>query len=85
MDFGQRQWLFQGRQCVLHPFLDPCRARSCADSASADPGNGQTLGSLPEMTVEDTKQAVNHAHEALKTWRQKSEYERAAILTKIFQ
>ncbi|GJN90212.1 hypothetical protein Rhopal_003211-T1 [Rhodotorula paludigena] len=50
-----------------------------------NPGNGQTLGSLPEMTVEDTKQAVNHAHEALKTWRQTSEYERAAILTKIFQ
>ncbi|BGP41379.1 hypothetical protein JCM10449v2_005357 [Rhodotorula kratochvilovae] len=50
-----------------------------------NPGNGQVLGSLPEMTVDDTKQAIQHAHEALKTWRKTSEYERAAILQKIFQ
>lgn len=43
------------------------------------------LGTLPEMTVKDTKEAVNHAHEALKSWRKTSEYERSAILTKIFQ
>ncbi|GAA5858753.1 hypothetical protein JCM1840_006542 [Sporobolomyces johnsonii] len=50
-----------------------------------NPGTGEKLGSLPDMTVEDTKQAVKHAHEALKTWRKTSEYERSAILQKIFQ
>jgi len=43
------------------------------------------MGSLPEMGVDDVKQAVKHAAEALKTWRKTTEYERAAILTKIFQ
>ncbi|GAA5938315.1 hypothetical protein JCM1841_006304 [Sporobolomyces salmonicolor] len=50
-----------------------------------NPGTGEKMGSLPDMTVEDTKQAVKHAHEALKTWRKSSEYERSAILQKIFQ
>ncbi|GAA5971069.1 hypothetical protein JCM21900_003611 [Sporobolomyces salmonicolor] len=50
-----------------------------------NPGTGEKMGSLPDMTVEDTKQAVKHAHEALKTWRKTSEYERSAILQKIFQ
>lgn len=43
------------------------------------------MGSLPDMGVEDVKKAVQHAHEALKSWRKTSEYERAAILNKIFQ
>ncbi|GAA5993666.1 hypothetical protein JCM10908_000670, partial [Rhodotorula pacifica] len=50
-----------------------------------NPGTGKVLGTLPEMTVRDTKEAINHAHEALKSWRKTSEYERSAILTKIFQ
>uniref|UniRef100_A0A0K3C7I0 Succinate-semialdehyde dehydrogenase n=1 Tax=Rhodotorula toruloides TaxID=5286 RepID=A0A0K3C7I0_RHOTO len=50
-----------------------------------NPGNGQVLGTLPEMTVEDTKEAVKVAHEALKSWRKTTETERAAILNKIFQ
>jgi len=53
--------------------------------ARADPGNGEVLGSLPEMTVADTKEAIQHAATALKSWRKTSEYERAAILQKIFQ
>lgn len=50
-----------------------------------NPGTGKVLGTLPEMTVQDTKEAINHAHEALKSWRKTSEYERSALLTKIFQ
>ncbi|GAA5907854.1 hypothetical protein JCM8208_001963 [Rhodotorula glutinis] len=50
-----------------------------------NPGNGKVLGSLPEMTVADTKEAIQHAATALKSWRKTSEYERAAILQKIFQ
>ncbi|BGP17661.1 hypothetical protein JCM10213v2_005698 [Rhodosporidiobolus nylandii] len=50
-----------------------------------NPGNGQVLGKLPDMTVEDTKVAVKHAADALKSWRKTSEYERAAILQKMYQ
>ncbi|GAA5825036.1 hypothetical protein JCM11251_006070 [Rhodosporidiobolus azoricus] len=50
-----------------------------------NPATGATLGKLPDMTVEDTKEAVKHAHTALKTWRKTSEYERAAILQKMHQ
>ncbi|CEQ41568.1 SPOSA6832_03294 [Sporobolomyces salmonicolor] len=64
------------------------RATSTGNGPAAalpNPGTGEKMGSLPDMTVEDTKQAVKHAHEALKTWRKSSEYERSAILQKIFQ
>ncbi|GAA5972134.1 hypothetical protein JCM11641_002510 [Rhodosporidiobolus odoratus] len=50
-----------------------------------NPGNGKVLGTLPDMTVEDTKQAVKHAHQALKSWRKTSEFERAALLRKMYQ
>ncbi|KAK4050570.1 hypothetical protein OIO90_005037 [Microbotryomycetes sp. JL221] len=50
-----------------------------------NPGNGQKIGTLPDMTLEDTKQAVEYASEAFKTWRNTDEYERAAILTKLFK
>ncbi|KAK4052096.1 hypothetical protein OIV83_002390 [Microbotryomycetes sp. JL201] len=50
-----------------------------------NPGNGQQIGSLPDMTLDDTKEAIDCASEAFKTWRETSEYERAAILTKLFK
>lgn len=37
------------------------------------------------MTLADTKEAIEHASEAFKTWKKTSEYERAAILTKMFK
>lgn len=49
-----------------------------------DPGNGKVIGALPDMGVEDVKVAVKHASEAFKSWRKTSEYERAAILNKMF-
>jgi succinate-semialdehyde dehydrogenase/glutarate-semialdehyde dehydrogenase len=36
------------------------------------------------MGVEDVKVAVKHASEAFKSWRKTTEYERAAILNKMF-
>lgn len=50
-----------------------------------DPGTEEVLGSLPEMGVAETKLAIDHAAKAFETWSQTSEYERAAILTKMFQ
>lgn len=37
------------------------------------------------MGLEDTKVAIDHAHEAFATWGKTSEYERAAILNKLFK
>jgi len=37
------------------------------------------------MTLADTKQAIEHAEEAFKSWRKTTEYERAAILTTLFK
>lgn len=56
-----------------------------ADLAGADPGNGKKLGKLPDMGLADTKEAIEHAHKAFATWGKTTEYERAAILNKLFK
>ncbi|SCV70277.1 BQ2448_1671 [Microbotryum intermedium] len=50
-----------------------------------NPGTGKEIGTLPDMGLEDTKQAIDRAYEAFETWGKTSEYERSKILTKIFQ
>lgn len=37
------------------------------------------------MGLEDTKIAIQHAHDAFATWGKTTEYDRAAILTKLFK
>lgn len=37
------------------------------------------------MGLSDTKKAIDHAEEAFKTWSKTTEYERAAILNKMFK
>ena len=37
------------------------------------------------MTLADTKEAIEHATQAFKSWKKTSEYERAAILNKMFK
>lgn len=75
-------------QCVsLHEVSGRChQVMWGADSlTSSDPGTGETIGSLPDMGLSDTIQAINHAEEAFKTWSKTTEYERAAILNKMFK
>ncbi|KDE07397.1 hypothetical protein MVLG_02264 [Microbotryum lychnidis-dioicae p1A1 Lamole] len=50
-----------------------------------NPGTGKEIGTLPDMGLEDTKQAIDRAYEAFQTWGKTSEYERSKILTKMFQ
>ncbi|KAM0786709.1 hypothetical protein ACM66B_002151 [Microbotryomycetes sp. NB124-2] len=49
------------------------------------PGTGKVIGKLPNMTVQDTQDAIAHAQTAFDSWKQTSEYERAALLNKLFQ
>lgn len=51
----------------------------------SNPGNGKEIGSLPEMGLNDTKLAIENAHSAFATWGKTTEYERAAILTRLFR
>jgi succinate-semialdehyde dehydrogenase/glutarate-semialdehyde dehydrogenase len=42
--------------------------RSHPTDAASDPATGEELGTVPELGVEDTKKAIQHAAEAFKTW-----------------
>lgn len=54
--------------------------RSCAD-----PGTGKKIGSLPDQSLEDTRKAIDVAYDAFSTWKNTSEYERHAVLLKLFK
>ncbi|AUU04781.1 NAD-dependent succinate-semialdehyde dehydrogenase [Raoultella planticola] len=49
-----------------------------------NPANGEVLGSVPKMGVEETHDAIQAAHRALPAWRQLTAKERAAILRRWF-
>ena len=51
----------------------------------ADPATGEIIGKCPEMTVEDTKQAVQVAHDTFQTFRDSKPNERHIMLAKFFQ
>lgn len=48
-----------------------------------DPATGKVIGTAPDMTVEDTKQAIDVAHEAFKTFRNTSADQRRLWLTEL--
>ena len=47
-----------------------------------DPSTGELIVELPDMGVSETKEAINAAHEAQKTWAAKTGKERSLILRK---
>ena len=49
-----------------------------------NPATGETLGTVPRMGAEETRQAIEAADKALPAWRAKTAKERAAILRKWF-
>ena len=44
-----------------------------------DPSTGELIVELPDMGVSETKEAINAAHEAQKTWAAKTGKERSLI------
>lgn len=50
----------------------------------ADPGTDEELGSVPEMTVEEARQAIDAAGIAFKSWGKTTAKERHDILVKFF-
>src|ERR1700676_5602187 len=49
-----------------------------------NPATGETLGTVPRMGAEETRQAIEAAEKALPAWRGKTAKERAQILRKWF-
>src|SRR5271154_6527942 len=49
-----------------------------------NPANGETLGTVPRMGAEETRQAIEAADKALPGWRAKTAKERAQVLRKWF-
>src|SRR5215831_8894409 len=49
-----------------------------------NPATGQTLGTVPRMGAEETRQAIEAANKALPAWRGKTAKERAQILRKLY-
>ena len=45
-----------------------------------NPATGETLGTVPRMGAEETRQAIEAADKALPSWRAKTAKERAQIL-----
>src|SRR5277367_528117 len=52
--------------------------------AVTNPATGETLGTVPRMGAEETRQAIEAADKALPAWRAKTAKERAQILRKWF-
>ncbi|WVR04420.1 hypothetical protein IAU60_001422 [Kwoniella sp. DSM 27419] len=50
-----------------------------------DPASGKVIGTCPEMTVEDTKKAIDSAYAAFKTYRNTSPAQRQAYLLELFR
>src|SRR6266704_5275480 len=49
-----------------------------------NPATGETLGAVPRMGAEETRQAIEAADRALPRWRAKTAKERAQILRKMY-
>lgn len=47
-----------------------------------NPANGQVVGTVPDMNVDDVQKAIDAASEALKTWQKTTAKERSHILRK---
>ncbi len=59
-----------------------CSARSSKTFDVTNPATGEVIGSAPDGSTDDAKDAIAAASEALGSWTQTTAYERAAILAK---
>ncbi|MEG1210013.1 MAG: aldehyde dehydrogenase family protein [Leclercia sp.] len=50
----------------------------------SNPANGQTLGSVPKMGAEETREAIEAANRALPAWRSLTAKERATLMRRWF-
>jgi succinate-semialdehyde dehydrogenase/glutarate-semialdehyde dehydrogenase len=61
-----------------------CDASTGKTIEVTDPATGQTIGTVPDMSAEDTRRAIEAAEAAFRSWRQVPNAERAAKLERWF-
>ena len=59
--------------------------KRCVLTDLADPSTGKIIGTCPDMTVEDTRRAIEVAAEAFKTFSKTTPQQRSTWLLKFFQ
>src|ERR1700722_14570914 len=77
----QDQKLFRQQAYVDGKWVD---ALNRGTIAVTNPATGETLGTVPRMGAEETRQAIEAADKALPAWRGKTAKERAQIMRKWF-
>ena len=77
----QDQKLFRQQAYVDGKWID---ALNRGTIPVTNPATGETLGTVPRMGAEETRQAIEAADKALPAWRAKTAKERAQILRKWF-
>src|SRR6185312_7889954 len=77
----QDQALFRQQAYVAGKWVD---ALNRGTLPVTNPATGDTLGSVPNMGADETRQAIEAADKALPAWRAKTAKERAQILRKWF-
>jgi succinate-semialdehyde dehydrogenase/glutarate-semialdehyde dehydrogenase len=77
----QDQKLFRQKAYVDGEWVD---ALNRGTIPVTNPANGETLGTVPRMGAEETRQAIEAADRALPAWRGKTAKERAQVLRKWF-
>ena len=50
-----------------------------------NPSNGEVIASLPDMGAQNTRQAIDAAHEAQKSWAAMTAKERGAIMRRLYE
>ncbi|HEX7075545.1 MAG TPA: NAD-dependent succinate-semialdehyde dehydrogenase [Hyphomicrobiaceae bacterium] len=66
------------QQCLVNGLWRD--AASSARMVISNPADGAVLGTVPELSAEETRAAIEAAHGALPRWRKRTAKERAAIL-----
>ncbi|WJV51957.1 NAD-dependent succinate-semialdehyde dehydrogenase [Prodigiosinella aquatilis] len=73
-----KQKILFRQQCLIGgEWLD---SQSGEDLVVNNPATGETLGTVPLVTADQTRQAIDAAEQALTTWRLRTGKERAALL-----
>ncbi len=73
---------FLKQQCFIDGLW--CDADSGTTLDVSDPGNGEKLGTVPNMGAAETERAIAAADRALPAWRAKTAGERAKIMRRFF-
>ncbi len=74
--------LLRSRCLIGGQWRDAVNGRSCEVT---NPATGRVLGRVPDMGADETRQAIEAAHNAFPAWAKKTAKERAQLLGRLYQ